>query len=177
MKKKRVPKVNTSRNNEQKAVTPLVKPQVRQLDTYMNHLTFTEEILTTTGAEKLARDLVLWARTNEEALKIAQFLAERGINRKTWSRWCEKFQILADANDYALMIIGNRREVGLLTRKFDSQSTTLTMLMYDPEWRQCLQERAKIMHQEGLASGQRIVVIEKFPDSPLVPVKIEQVKE
>lgn len=177
MKKKRVLKANPNRNNEQKAVTSLVKPQVQQLDTYMNHLTFTQEILTTSTAERLARELVAWARTNEDALKIAQFLAERGINRKTWSRWCDKFQILADANDFALMIIGNRREVGLLTRKFDSQSTTVSMLHYDPDWVNMFSTRAKLMHQEGLASGQRIVVIEKFPDSTMVPVKIEQDKE
>lgn len=176
---------HTSRNDElrmasRKEITPQITIDdtigqnlgPRLLDTYPNQLNGKEEIFTTSTAERYARELKDWVMGDPEALKISQFLEKKGLLRRTWSKWLQKSDRLADMNDFALMVIGNRREIGLLTRKYDSQSTTFTMIHYDEEWRNMLSVKAKIMNAEGIASGQRIVVIEKYPDSPHVPVKV-----
>ncbi len=168
MKKKRAPKDNPSTEKVQNAVT--IETSLN-FEEYIDHLTYDKKLFTTKVAEAYAKELTNWADTDESALKIAQFLQKKGINKRTWYRWCQKYEILADANDFALMALGNRREVGLLTRKYDSQSTMLSMLHYDSDWKDMFAMKAKLMAQEGLTGGQKVVVIEKYPDSPLVPVK------
>jgi hypothetical protein len=167
-KKKEASKSNPSTEIVQNAV---YKPKTMQLDTFINYKTMLQEPLTTTNLERLCRDLTAWAMGDENALKVTQFLEGRGINQRTWTRWVAKYEILAEANDFAMMCIGTRREIGLITRKLDSQSTTVSMLLYDPQWRDIFAMKAKLMAQEGLQSGQRIVVLEKFPNSDLVPIR------
>lgn len=169
MAKKRVPQSDPNTEIGQKAVTPNKKEKVRFLEEYFNFTTQERELLTTGTAERIARELVAEVRSDEDMLKISQFLEKRGINRKTWSRWCANYQVIADAHDFALMVIGNRREVGVMTRKFDSASTSFMMTMYDVDWRENVALRAKLNSPEGLSSGQKFVVIERYPDSPLVP--------
>ena len=97
-KKKEAPKINPNTEIVQNAV---YKPKTMQLDTFINYKTMLQEPLTTTNLERLCRDLTAWAMGDENALKIAQFLEGRGINQRTWTRWVSKYEILAEANDFA----------------------------------------------------------------------------
>ena len=160
MKKKETPKSNPSTEIVQNAV---YRPKTIQLDTFTNYKTMLQEPLTTNGLERLCRDLTAWAIGDENALKITQFVEGRGINQGTWTRWVSKYEMLAEANDFAMMCIGTRREIGLITRKFDSQSTTVSMLLYDPQWREIFALKAKLMSQEGLHSGQRDSSVREVP--------------
>ena len=170
MAKKKTSQTDPSTKKSQNAVLlNKSEEKVKLLEEWYNFTTSTKCILTTTTAERLARELVAWARGDENALKVSQFLEMNGINRRTWNRWCEKYEILRDAYEYALMCIGNRREIGVMTRKFDSSSTSLLMPFYDEDWREALSLRAKYNSPEGLSSGQKFVVIERYPDSPMVP--------
>ena len=170
--KKKASQTDTSTKKEQNAVS-VKKSEVKivYLDEWKNFTTHEKNLLTTGTAERLARELVAWARGDENALKVSQFLEMNGISRRTWNRWVQKYEVFSDAYDYALMCIGNRREVGVMTRKFDSQSTSFMMLHYDEDWREAMSMKAKLSSPEGLSTGQKFVVLEKYPDSPMVPTR------
>ncbi len=148
------------------------------LEEYMNYTTGSKEVLTTLSIERLARELVAEVRGNEQMLKVNEFLERRGINRRTWNGWLQKYEILSEAYNFALMVLGNRREIGVLTRKFDSGSTSLLMPLYDEDWRDALALKAKFSNPEGMIdSGPKFIIMEKFPDSPLVPTRPSVVED
>lgn len=148
------------------------EPKVVMLEEWINFNTYEKGILTTLSIERLAKELIDWMRANPEAIKINQFLEERGILYRSWARWCKKYEVLSDARDHAKMILGNRREHGVMTRKYEPTSTNFMMLNYDPEWVDTMQLKTNLTNKDAdTGGGQQIVVIEKYPDSPLVPVK------
>jgi hypothetical protein len=162
--KKATPHRNTAKPKE---------PKVVQLDEWLNFNTYEKGILTTLSIERLARELVEWARTNPEAIKINQFLEERGIHIRSWNRWCTKYEVLRDARDHAKMILGNRREHGVMTRKYEPTSTNFMMLNYDDDWVDTMKLKTGLTNKDGdSGGGPQIVVIEKYPDSPMVPTRV-----
>lgn len=124
------------------------------------------------GIERLAEEIVCWARDDEEALKVTQFIFKKGISRAQWSKWCAKNPSLLEAHNTAKEIIGNRREIGALNRKFDPGTVNYTMPFYDSEWKAGLEWRASLKEKkDDTASGPQIVVMDRIPDSPLVPAR------
>lgn len=164
IKKRATPHRNTAKTKE---------PKVVLLDEWINFNTYEKGILTTLSIEKLAKQLIDWVKANPEAIKINQFLEECGIHIRSWSRWCQKYEVLADARDHAKMILGNRREHGVMTRKYEPSSTTFMMLHYDSDWVDTMKLKTNLTDKDaGTGGGQQIVVIEKYPESPLVPRKV-----
>ena len=146
-------------------------PKVVLLDEWLNFNTYEKSILTTTSIERLARELVEWARSNPDAIKISQFLEERGIHIRSWSKWCNNYPVLSDARDHAKMILGNRREHGVMTRKYEPSSTNFMMINYDAEWAETMKLKTSLLEKAADSGGPQIVVIEKYPESSLVPAK------
>ena len=148
------------------------KPKVVYYDEWTNFNTYERSVLTNLSIERLAKELVAWLRKNPDAIKVSQFLEEKGIHQQSWTRWCNNYPVLGEANEHAKMIIGNRRELGAMTRKYDPGFTAVTMYHYCNDWVNASRLKASIANREGgLDNGQKIVVIERYPDSPLVPVK------
>lgn len=126
-------------------------------------------------SDKYLDDLAIrlrdWALYNEEAFKLSQFILEEGVWEGNFFKWLERNENLREAHKDALTAIGNRREIGALKKKLDSSLTTLTMPMYDPEWKKFIEWKSSLTQANKEEGGTKIVVIEKFPESPLVPAK------
>jgi hypothetical protein len=154
--------------------TVVNRQKVVLCDEWLNFNTYEKSVYTNLSIIRLGKEVIAWARNNPDAIKIGQFLEEKGIGRRSWNRWCENYPDLQEAYEHAKMIIGNRREFGALTRKYDSGYVSKTQITYCEDYKEALRETAAITNKELLNSGNRVVVIERYPDSPLVPHKKEQ---
>lgn len=132
-----------------------------------------EKPISMASLDQLAQDLKDWVDKDESAFKISQFLLKRGIWPNDIPRWRERNENFDSAYTYAMIALGNKREIGALTGKLHPGMVIASMAMYDPEWKANAEWRAKLTEKNVEGNGAQIVVIEKFPDSPLVPEKHE----
>lgn len=120
----------------------------------------------------IADDLIRWARDDDEAFKLSQFWVKRGIDRKTFYRFLKRSKTLEAARDFALQCISNRREVGAIMGKYPEKTVMPYMAMFDPDHKAFVQWKNDLKKElDGAKSSQQVIVIEKAPDSPLVPPK------
>jgi len=125
--------------------------------------------------EQFAVEWLDWALNDEDALKITQFYNLKRLHNTTVEGWMLRCPKLQHAHDLVLQVIGARREIGGLKGKYDSAIVRTTQLMYESSWKVLEEWRAnlKAKTEGGLLSGIRVVEIERFADSPLVPHKKE----
>jgi len=106
----------------------------KEYETYRNLFTLRQKPVSLAFIEKLALELIMWARDNEDALKITQFYRLKGINSNDMKRWEERSDKLRAAHEFALMVIGDRREIGALKNKLNAGIVMKTMSLYDQNW-------------------------------------------
>jgi hypothetical protein len=123
----------------------------------------------------VAEDIVRWAQT-PEALTLEAFYVQLQVSDNTVENWGKKYKFLADAVQRAKMIIGIRREKGLITGKY-SRYVASTLHHYlkrckeSAEWHAELKKRDFKREERGKITW----VIETIPETGLVPPKkIEQ---
>ena len=84
--------------------------------------------------EQLIAELIEWV-SRDDSLIIQKFYIEKGITRKTFSRWRERFPQLDDAFKYAKNVIAIRREESIL-KKDDPRFVQYTLPMYSEDWKE-----------------------------------------
>lgn len=137
-------------------------------DVYAFKTTPVSEVL----LDRLFQELLDWAESNEDALKITEFFLRKRIGSDTVARFRARDKKYDDAYNHALQLIGNRREIGALKRKLDSGIVAYTMAHYDPSWVKLAEWRAALKKEsEGQQGNNITVVMETFPSSELVPQK------
>lgn len=137
------------------------------LEEFNNHRTNKKDFITNNMMDRLAEEYKNYYDGNDEALLISDWLICKGFNEKTWNTWCRKYEVLGEAHDHVLMILANRREKGLMHRKFEVSSTTFMMPMYSKDWRQREKERAEDKKNEDKGPGNVTVVMESYgPTTP-----------
>jgi len=149
--------------------------KVSCIDEWDNCVTHKKDFMTNTKLERLCEKLIDWARLDNEAIKVKEFLGAEGIDEETWRKWTQRYDIAREAQAKAKMFLGNRREKGMMTRKYDITSTMRMQGFYDNDWREetIWLENLKKKDGDGEGGGTKFVVIEKYPESPLVPKKKE----
>jgi hypothetical protein len=136
---------------------------------YRNMLTGLDSPMSIKGLEKMAQELVIWAKEDANALKVSQFYLDKGINTNTWAKWCNDYDFFREAHGYAKMIIGNRREAGAVNNKFNAGIVSYTMPIYDPEWKEETVRRASLKDGSNEAKTTITVLTSPIPNSYLVP--------
>lgn len=111
----------------------------------------------------MAQDLIEWA-DKDTSLIFRSFLNNRKISRNHFYRWRDKEPLLAEAHEYALEKIAERRELGGLTKSLDTGMVMYSMPMYCKEWKDSAEWRSKLKSGDLDAGGTKIVVIEKFKE-------------
>ncbi len=117
---------------------------MKKFDVYRSLHTLHDTTVNDSFKDQLAHDLFVWARDDDEAFKMSQFYLSKGINNRDFGRWCESHDNLRFAKEAALELIGNRREIGGLKKKFDSSIVLTSMAKYDPEWKALAEWRARL---------------------------------
>lgn len=119
----------------------------------------------------LAQKLIHWSINDPKAYKMDQFWLKEGIVPSTGKRWCREIPEIDQARTIAVAALGCRREAGAIDKEFEPGMIKHMMPMYDQEWREIAEWQAKMRVESEGNSGTQIVVIEKIPDSDLVPYK------
>lgn len=120
--------------------------------------------------EFFAKELLEFAQ-DEEVIKVVEFPLSRNLLPKTYYDWLDRYPVLADAHAQATAIIGSRREKFALKGKYDRSIVLKTMAMYDPEYKKNLEWEAKLRNREEDKNVQKIIVLERYPESEKVPSK------
>ena len=151
------------------------RPKIEVLEEYYNYNSLRLIPITNATLERLMDNGRTWARTEKDAIKLKQFTDLNGIQWTTWQRWVDKYPIAAQGSKDILTILGNKRELGLLTRQYEPGSTIFMMPHYDDDWGSMCKWRADLKPKEGIVKGgETFVVIEKYPESDLVPKKEQE---
>ncbi len=140
----------------------LPKAKVTVLEEYWNYDSMRIIPITNATMERLIAEGIKWARTDPDGIKVNQFLDINGIARTTWDDWRKKYDIIKRGNLTILSILGNKRELNMLTRKFDSGSTMRMMTHYDTDWKENEEWRASLTNKADSDGGnvQYIVIPE-----------------
>lgn len=136
---------------------------------YMDCFTFQLKPVNQTFIDRLSLDLVTWAKHDDNALKIAQFFTSKDIPSNTYYDWVTKHPKMKLAHQQALELIGVRREIGALKKELDVSFVAGTMPIYDEKYKAMIEWKAKLKAEAHENSGTKIVVMEKFASSDLVP--------
>ena len=108
-------------------------------------------------------DMLIYVKENKGCVRTQEYLEHVGIGWSTWKEWCNNSPEVYKYNQMAKQILANRREKGALNRVYDPSMITKTMALYDPEWKDIEEWRAKLSegHEQG---GTKIVIMEKFQE-------------
>lgn len=110
----------------------------------------------------------------DDSITIQRFWLSGGYNRKQFYEWIKKFPHFAEAHEYAMTLIGARREEGAIYRKFEPSTIQRTLGRYNHIWKEETHELAKL--KDDVAQNEtKVIVIERFPELPVSTKTPEEV--
>ena len=121
--------------------------------------------------ETLGFELVEYVEKDPEVFKIKQFLALKRIPSSTYYEWLDQNEFLMTCHEFALMILGNRREGWAIQDNLNGPMLERSMPHYDDEWKKLHEWRAALTKGPEGQTGNITVVLDAVPSSPLVPEK------
>ena len=126
--------------------------------------------------DKLGEDLVEWALKNNNALILTQFFLRKGIGSCTLYDWIKRFPDFKRSCEHAKQLIGNRREIGAITRKYEAGMIRTTMRLYSKDWKDLEDLRSDQRQKRDQTVTQNAIqwVMEKFPTTKEVPEKDDE---
>ena len=126
---------------------------------------------------KIANELVEWAKNDDKALSISAFHARMDIAPGTWDRWIKNSPVLEEAQEIARLHIGLRRESGAILGKYNAATIMPYMSMFKKEYKDHAEWRASLNKDQTNQLQNIKVVIERFPETNVVPPKAIEVKD
>lgn len=141
-----------------KPTTNLAKQEVKNspwLEDYRDLFTFSMRPITEAFIERFSKELVEWSKL-DDSLTITSFCRSKGISRTTFYSWVHKYPEIKEAYEFAYEQLGDKREVGGLTRKLDPTFAWNSLAKYDPEWKEFMQWKANLKQEHD--NQQKVVV-------------------
>ena len=108
---------------------------------------------------------------DEEILMMSTYRLRKRIPNQTWDTWIQRCPELKAARDLVRDMIAERRECGGLKFKYSAPLIMRMQHLYDQDWKESEVWRASLAPKSESITQPIQVVLERFPDSPLVPVK------
>lgn len=173
-KKKRARKALTVNNStkiakQSKSATPI---KTFTQEYYQDMYTFQTMPIPMHYFDKLAEEWVDYVKNNEDVLFMAEYHVKKGVSKTTFEEWVQRSPNLQAARAFVKEIISMRREKGALLRRYDPATVFKMQHTYDAAWKEMEEWRASLKEKsENQGSGNITVVMERFPNSPLVPHK------
>lgn len=121
--------------------------------------------------ERLINTMYEWAQL-DDSLEITQFCIEWKIPRRTLYGWRDAHPDIKQAIDDIKIILGNRRRLGVIHKKFDKDMVLKDMHCYDPEWLEINKYHAELKRQEEVQKGIVVVEIPSTPSSDRVKARL-----
>lgn len=143
-------------------------------DEYRNLNSYRKMPINNIWLDRLAKDLCNWVKTDITAVNFGPFLLEKGLLQNEFKRLRDKHPALQQAYEFALQIIGSRRDAGATERKYDGSYVRHTMPLFDKEHKELYQWWAKIKADEEEAKKNITVIMQPFSDTEMVTKKKEE---
>ena len=170
-RKKKIVKVNTSIKNVKSTKEP-VKIKTFTQEFYTDMYTFQTMPIPMHYFDKLAEEWVDYVKNTDDVLFMGEYPIKKGMTRTTFDEWITRCPNLQRARVFVKDIIAIRREKGALMRKYDAGTVFKMQYKYDSDWKEMEEWRASMKEKVEGSSGSNItVVMERFPNSSLVPEK------
>lgn len=172
--KKELKKTNSSKNKlSDKHNVEEPKKKMTWCEEYRCMATGNMKLASNLMVEKLGKELKEWARTNEDAIRICEFFAEKGINLFTYQNWVKKDEEFRDNYYHAMRYIGRRREKLGIYRKYNCNEGMIrtTMHHFMDEFKNDIEWHASLRNKEDDKGGTKYIVIESVPATNVVKEK------
>ena len=161
------PNPNTRQSKSTKKIAPAFtqRTEVKAspwLEDYLDLFTFKMKPITEAFTHRFAAELIEWSR-QDDVLILKEFYLDRGIPRNTFYDWVNKYEVIKHAYNTAKERIGARREKGGMMRKFESSIISNSMPIYDADWKELLEWKAK-MRNDTQDNTVKVVVIDKLTE-------------
>lgn len=173
-KKKRSRKALTVNNSTKRAKQSKETTQIKTYtqEFYQDMYSFQTMPIPEHYFDKLAEEWVDYVKNNDDVLFMGEYHIKKGVAKSTFEEWVQRNPNLQRARAFVREIISMRREKGALTRKYDPTTVFKMQHTYDNAWKEMEEWRASLKEKvENQGSGSITVVMERFPNSPLVPEK------
>lgn len=126
--------ITSNSNTTELKTTPTGKKFPIVLEEYLDMYLLQKKPVTDTFLEMLASTYIKWVKEETKCLLFTEFLQYQGIRREDFYRWLLRSEKLRQAHDFVIMVLCNRREVGAITRKYDSSMITKMHGFYSDIW-------------------------------------------
>jgi len=138
-KKTRKPIVRKHKKNKlvlkpKKPIQKETKVEEPLFEDYFDFNTFKKTPVSVNFIMRKARELVNWARNDEDALIISQFYVKHGLSGKCVKRWGERCPEWKEALKIAKVAIGTRREVGAMKKIYSEGMVKNSLPFYGESW-------------------------------------------
>lgn len=100
-----------------------------------------------TFLDKFCDDLMHWS-FQEDAFCLTQFLRYYGVHEQVFYDWVAKYEKVKYAHWVAMSNLGDKREIGALTKKYDAGMVEKVMSVYSSVWAAAEARRAKLRREE-----------------------------
>lgn len=118
--------------------------------------------------DELCQKILAWGE-KEGSLVLREFAAKEGIPIGTFLDWVERNEKLKSAYSIARSLVGCRRERGALEGLYSVPMVLRFQPIYDAEFKNMMEWESKLKNTEASSQSQKIVVLERFPESDVVP--------
>lgn len=132
------------------------------IDEYIDCFSLTMHPVTEAFIDRFSADLIAWSK-KDDSLVMKDFCIEKGMPQSVFYSYVAKYPKLKIANEFAKMCVASRREKGGLTNRLNAGMVTLSMPIYDSEWKDLLEWKAK-MAEKNTAPSTVIVQMEPFKE-------------
>lgn len=122
--------------------------------------------------ERIKEQLMTWFDNNPLAKSISEFYYTLSISQKTYYRLLERDPELKELHEITMHRLGDRLWGRSVDNKANWHAVKFKLHHYAPEFKEAREYEAALSKKDDPTDrGPQIVVIEKFPNSDLVPVK------
>ena len=168
---KKTKKINNSTNQNLEAKN--VDPR-RFIDEYRNMNTMKKVPIDSIIIEEMAQAIVSIVDKDENILNMTQIYAKFGLLEREFVRLKSKYPPLAEAFDYAIERLADRREFKAADNKWNWAVIAATQPYYSKVAKEMTEWRSALRNKEENKSQNISVYLEPIPNSDLVPAKKEK---
>lgn len=161
---KKTSKSNTNRKKNTK------NAPTRDWENYLEIFTFLRKPVSDEFLSTLAQDMKVYFIETETALCIEDFFVAIGLNDDQLYRWMARSQDLRESHKFCMMLIGARRETGVMRKKL-SEGTWASLPLYSRRWKENIEWKASLSKKDDAKQGDITVVMAPMPTTDVVPAK------
>lgn len=136
-----------AKNNKPSTIKEYDAKNLTPYEIYRNMQSWRQNPISEAGVQKFCEDMIAWS-FQEKSFCLTQFLRYWGVNEKYFYEWLHKYPEIQDAYWFIMSSLGDKREIGALTKVYDSGTAEKVMPAYSSIWATVEERRAKLKREE-----------------------------